>query len=266
MYIVADGDKEPGIAVYDVESRALTRLPRMSGVWPAWTPDGKRIAYTGWTANGMRAGRAMWVVADGASAPEAIPGTEVFGSSVIHVAFTPDGKSVVVRAATSPGDSVDKPHAYAVPLGGGPPVPIIVDTPQPDNLAVSPDGKWIAYSTSAPGERPEVFVRPFPGGRGTFHVSVCPVTRRDVAWRAEALLSRVRGRLPCRDARLERQALARSAHGLSAVRPVDDRGDSLDRPGSGRKTICGDAFCWRGLKLNIATNWTNVVREKLAGK
>jgi len=38
-------------------------------------------------------------------------------------------------------------------------------------LAVSPDGKWLAYVSDQTGQR-EVYVRPFPGGAGSVQVSV----------------------------------------------------------------------------------------------
>ena len=62
------------------------------------------------------------------------------------------------------------------------PVPILQTRADERNPQVSPDGKWIAYSSNESG-RSEIYVRPFPEGPGRILVSVnggvFPRWRRD---------------------------------------------------------------------------------------
>ena len=62
------------------------------------------------------------------------------------------------------------------------PVPILQTPADERNPQVSPDGKWIAYSSNETG-RSEIYIRPFPEGPGKIQVSVnggvFPRWRRD---------------------------------------------------------------------------------------
>ena len=62
------------------------------------------------------------------------------------------------------------------------PVPILQTQADERNPQVSPDGKWIAYSSNETG-RSEIYIRPFPEGPGKIQVSVnggvFPRWRRD---------------------------------------------------------------------------------------
>jgi hypothetical protein len=70
----------------------------------------------------------------------------------------------------------------ATPGGDEKPIPILQTPADERNPQVSPDGKWIAYSSNETG-RSEVYVRPYPEGSGRIQVSVnggvYPRWRRD---------------------------------------------------------------------------------------
>ena len=49
----------------------------------------------------------------------------------------------------------------------------LVNTPFNETHAqISPDGKWIAYSSDLVGNRREIHVQPFPSGAGQWQISV----------------------------------------------------------------------------------------------
>jgi Tol biopolymer transport system component len=57
---------------------------------------------------------------------------------------------------------------------------VLVATPFDETHAqISPDGKWIAYTSDSTGGRKEVFVQPFPAGTGRWQIS--PEARPDSA-------------------------------------------------------------------------------------
>ena len=89
--------------------------------------------------------------------------------------FSPDGKRLAFAEVapdtgadvwTLPLDLSDPEH----PKPGNP--ELFLRTPSNEyDPAFSPDGRWIAYSSQESGQ-PEVYVRPFPGGRpGMWQIS-----------------------------------------------------------------------------------------------
>jgi len=72
---------------------------------------------------------------------------------------------------------------WSVSLGGDKKAVPVLQTPADErNPQVSPDGKWMAYSSNETG-RSEIYIRPFPEGPGKIQVSVnggvFPRWRRD---------------------------------------------------------------------------------------
>jgi len=138
---------------------------------PIWSPDGTRIAF-----RSMRNGKDGVYVkpADGAATEELIIESNV---AKVPMGWSPDGKLLVYVQNTGAGD------VWAVPVSGDKkPFPIL-QSPATENFPqVSPDGKWIAYQSNETS-RPEVYVKPFPSGPGTWQVSLdggqYPRWRRD---------------------------------------------------------------------------------------
>ena len=81
--------------------------------------------------------------------------------------WTPDGRRLLYRLGSTSGQDL----YYAAPDPDSTPV-VILDTPAGEvNPTLSPDGRWLAYTSNESGER-QVYARPFPGPGGRSQVSV----------------------------------------------------------------------------------------------
>ena len=114
--------------------------------WPAWSPDGLRIAW-------VQAGHAVMVRGAGAVLPAETIAR--FDESVRVTDWAPDGSAVLVSRAM-PDTRED---LWLVPVrDGGAPRPA-VSTPFADMQGdLSPDGRWIAYASDESGQF-EVYVQ-----------------------------------------------------------------------------------------------------------
>jgi serine/threonine-protein kinase len=84
--------------------------------------------------------------------------------------FTSDGKQLAYVERDRdiwilPLDLTDSGHPKS-----GKPEPFLATPAKEDDPAFSPDGRWMAYTSSESG-RPEVYVRPFSGPGGKWRVS-----------------------------------------------------------------------------------------------
>jgi len=133
--------------VYELGASTALRLTLDSASGePAWTPDGRRLVFSGL----MRGG--LWrVAADGAGGVE----TLVAKGQYYDVQPTPDGRTFVFRNTASFASS----DLFLAPTTDpGTPRPL-TQTPFAERwLALSPDGRWLAYASDETG-RFEVYVR-----------------------------------------------------------------------------------------------------------
>ena len=142
------------IWIYDLARDIPTRLTFDPAIdlAPVWTPDGQRILFTSPRAGVMNVhSKAV----DGTGAVERLAATEN-----VRVAWqvVPDGTAFVF-AEIVPETGQDLGMAT---LGGDNQVDMLVETEYLESHpSVSPDGRWLAYSSEESGQR-EVYVRPFP--------------------------------------------------------------------------------------------------------
>lgn len=129
--------------------------------YPRWTPDGRHLVYLR-DADGKT--QLMWARVDGSSEPEVLWTGGGSGPAWLYpMSFAPDGSTVMVfgRSADSSFD------IYVVPLDEtGRPVLARMRLHRGDRFGeafgqISPDGRWMLYSSDASG-RYEVYVTSYP--------------------------------------------------------------------------------------------------------
>lgn len=125
---------------------------------PAWSPDGRRVAW-------ISAGRALTVRGAGAVLPAET--VRRFDEPARVTDWTPDGTAVVVSRTMA----ATREDLWIVPVRGEGEPRAVVETPFADVQGViSPDGRWIAYTSDESGQF-EVYVEalrdrsPGPGTR-----------------------------------------------------------------------------------------------------
>jgi len=163
---VAAGIHDKGgydIWVYELEQGPLTRLTFEGDGWyPRWTPDGQRVAFCS-----NRAGTydLYWKQADGSSAAEPLLIAEF---PQYEISFSPDNKLLVYREI-HPDTGRD---IWILPLEGErKPQPFLQTSFNEFTPILSPDGRWLAYTSDESGLT-EIYVRAFSdSGGGRWQVS-----------------------------------------------------------------------------------------------
>jgi len=149
------------------------RLSRLAGGGaPVWSPQGDAIAFAASTSGALADVNMYWQRADGTGEPHRLTSG---APAKLPASWHPSGRFLAYTAAGAETTGTD---VFVLPLEGtaateitaGAPIPIAATHAAEQHPAFSPDGRWIAYSSSESGV-PEVYVRPFPSLRGKFLVS-----------------------------------------------------------------------------------------------
>jgi len=118
-----------------------------------WSPDGSRVAFSS-----KQTGRPEFYVAssDGSGSPEFLPATDAQWKYLRD--WSPDGKFLVFRVF----DPVTKGDIWILPMSGDRKPELYLKTPYEESAGrVSPDGRWLAYTSNESGAG-EVYVQSFP--------------------------------------------------------------------------------------------------------
>jgi len=131
---------------------------------PEWSADGRTVYFASdRTGNG---GRDIWAqAADGTGEARLVLDSD---RDITDFSLSADGTWVVFRVASPPSRDLyaQRPGVDEIPIP-------VAASPDYDEMspALSPDGRWIAYTSNETGSG-EVYVRPFPDvGAGRWQVS-----------------------------------------------------------------------------------------------
>lgn len=151
-----------GIWIYDFSRATLSPFTTPgSSQAPKWTQNGKRIVYRA-TRNGYR--NVYWKAADGTGEEERLTKGDTLQTPM---SSSPDG-TLVVFVDINPETADDM---WTVSLDGDHKVePLIVTRFRDRRGRISPNGRWLAYTSTESG-REEIYVQRFPGGGGKQLVS-----------------------------------------------------------------------------------------------
>jgi Tol biopolymer transport system component/tRNA A-37 threonylcarbamoyl transferase component Bud32 len=146
-------------AVYRVDldrgTRTILTPPPHIGYFATWVDD-DRIVFTA----SSRAGEFDLFLQDDDPQAQRVPLWPKRADDKRALAVTPDGQHVIAqefRAETYY-------NLWLIPLRGGTPRPLLETRANEMGADVSPDGRWLVYTSNASGDH-EVYVRPLTGGR-----------------------------------------------------------------------------------------------------
>jgi dipeptidyl aminopeptidase/acylaminoacyl peptidase len=147
------------IWVYDLATTTSSRLAEV-GQAPEWSADGRRVLYTYQPLPGMKPTREVrWRVRDGSEPEATLFRTDTLAISTAVQA--PDGRTLYFSTVRNTSG------IWRVAPGDTAPVRILQEGLQP---RISPDGKWLAYTSSESGES-QVYLRPISGTAARLAVS-----------------------------------------------------------------------------------------------
>jgi len=147
---------------YDFARGTLSRatLEGTRNTNPAWTPDGKRLAFI---SNKEGPLNIFWQAADGSGALERLTNDEYTNSPR---SFSPDGQ-LLSFIQVNPTTGYD---IWVLRLSDRKAAPFLRTQFNETAPAFSPDGHWLAYASDESG-RFEIYVQPYPGPGGKYQVS-----------------------------------------------------------------------------------------------
>jgi serine/threonine protein kinase/Tol biopolymer transport system component len=164
-------EQDSQVWLYDLSRETLTRLTfeGTTNQNPAWTPDGKRIAFQ---SNKEGSGLSLfWLLADGSGGLERLTTSE---SLQAPNSWSPDGQ-LLAFTELNPTTGWD---IWVLRMGDPSASQGQVRKAQPflqtqfteGAPRFSPDGRWLAYVSDESG-RYEIYVQPYPGPGGKWQIS-----------------------------------------------------------------------------------------------
>jgi serine/threonine-protein kinase len=155
-------EQEMQVWQYDLSREALTRLTfeGNSNQPPAWTPDGKRIAFG---SNKEGPANLFWQLADGSGGLERLAASEY---TQFPQSWSPN-EQLLAFNELNPTTGWD---IWVLRMADRKAQPFLRTPFNEESPRFSPDGRWLAYISDESG-RFEVYVQPYPGSGGKWQIS-----------------------------------------------------------------------------------------------
>jgi Tol biopolymer transport system component/tRNA A-37 threonylcarbamoyl transferase component Bud32 len=248
----------------DLTTGVFSRLTAAPGPEqdPVWSPDSRRVAYV----HQDDTGTALYETLIGSGQFTAVPNGS--GHNFLLQDWTGDGKHLVVRRGTASADIrlVPVEKADASKDARSQPQGILEEPYFINHVRVSPDGKWVVYTSFESGQ-PEVSVASFPGFTDRRQISTGGGGAGQPRWRADGKELFFMGR---------NQALMAVDTTLGAtleIGPVRTLFQTIVNPSAliytyaatrdGKRFLVREPNRDKGAveQLYIVTNWTSLVRN-----
>jgi serine/threonine protein kinase len=182
------GDPQADIWVFDLTRGSRTRLTfgGATHLAPSWSADGQRVAFERQSGATIMTGTSLRArLANGGGQEEILMegDSSAAGHTLLSPQWSPDGRYLVHLEQSGPtGGGV-----WALPTTGEKKPFALVQPQSPEarifQFRLSPDGRWLAYSSTESG-REEIYVTHFPSGAGRWQVSQTGGTFP--AWRGDS--------------------------------------------------------------------------------
>ncbi len=172
---VSMGDPQADIWVLDFARGSRTRLTFGDGTHlePSWSADGLRVVYTKMSGTTLAMGTSLCSrLANGVGQEEVLMASSPSGQfrSLIKPQWSADGGYLLHMEQIGPTGA----GVWAMPTTGDKkPIPILLPQSAQSRIIeyrLSPDGRWLAYSSTESG-REQIYVTHFPSAGGRWQVS-----------------------------------------------------------------------------------------------
>jgi len=165
-------EQDGQIWLYELARDTMTRFTfeGSNNFAPVWTPDGSRIAFQ---SNNDGPPSVFWQKADGSGGMEKLTGSEY---TRFPKSWSADGQ-LLSFGEINPTTGYD---IWVLDMKDRKAVPFL-RTPFYEVGVISPDGRWMAYTSNESG-RNEIYVQPYPGPGGKWQISTDG--GMDVRWTA----------------------------------------------------------------------------------
>jgi Tol biopolymer transport system component len=156
VFVQSVSPSESSLWLVDLARGGASRLSTGAGRndTPVWSPDGSRVVW----ASDRTGPQNIYVKNLHDAAPEQL----LWGSDLPFkgpVAWSPDGSKLLLVQL----DPESAQNIYLLDASGKtPPTPFVIGPTRESLATVSPDGRWVAYSSDESG-RFQLYVQPFPG-------------------------------------------------------------------------------------------------------